>query len=227
MRFICILFLSLLFTCCKKEENSSGLGTSKTKIKTIVMGSSIVFGGGASNYNNSWVGLLTSNNTDDSIINFGRSGYTTYQFLPTNFTNAPVPPDTSVNISAVLKQKPDLVIVSITTNDIANGYKPATFLTNIKLITDSLQKHSIKYLITSTTLRGDLSMSLNDSLFVLAHRLRDSYQNRYVEIMSSIGDTLTLKPRDEFYSSDRIHPNNAGHYQIFSRVNPIYRSIRN
>jgi lysophospholipase L1-like esterase len=221
MKLLFVLLFPLLFLKCKKEDNISN-----SRIKTIIIGSSIASGVGATDYVRSWAGLITRDNSDDAFINYSVSGYTTFQFLPTNFRNFPVPPDTTINITAVLKQNPDIVLVSITSNDIANGYNPVMYIENMKVLTDTLKKHSIKYLITSTTLRGDLSVRLNDSLLVISNRLKDRYENKYVDIMSAIGDTIALRPYPHFYASDRIHPNNAGHAQIYSRINMAYKNLK-
>jgi lysophospholipase L1-like esterase len=189
MKLLFLLLFALLFVKCRKEDNNCN-----SKIKTIIIGSSIASGMGASDYLRSWAGLITRENSNDAFINYSVSGYTTFHFLPTNFQNSPIHPDTTVNISAVIKQNPDFVLISITSNDIANGYKPVRYMENMKIITDSLSKYSIKYLVTSTTLRGDLSYRLNDSLLKISNRLQDRYEKKYVNIMSAITDTINNSP---------------------------------
>jgi acyl-CoA thioesterase I len=222
MKYLLIFSFPLLFACKKQREL---VITANTKHKTVIIGSSIASGVGASQYSNSWAGLMATNNSEDTFINNSVPGYTTFQFLPTNYPNPPIRPDTTLNITSVLRLKPDVVVISITTNDIANGYTPSVYMRNMRVITDTLKAHSIKFLITSSTVRDDLSHVLNDSLLVVSHKLKDTYSNNFVEIMSLIADTTTLKPKTELYTSDKIHPNNAGHALLYSRINLAYQAL--
>jgi lysophospholipase L1-like esterase len=194
--------------------------------KVVIIGSSIAKGVGASSYNYSWAGLMAANNIRDTFLNYSIPGYLTFHFLPANFTNLPIQPDANVNITAVIKAKPSIVIISITTNDIANGYTEDCYMENMKTITDTLEKYKTKYIVTSTTIRADLNPSLNASLLTLANRLKERYQINYVNIVSLIADTTTLTPRLQFYSADKIHPNNPGHKLIFEQVNSTYQKIK-
>jgi lysophospholipase L1-like esterase len=222
MKLCLLLTIPLMMMGCKKSQEFSG---ATKKIRTIIIGSSIARGIGASTYENSWAGLMAKNNLSDSFVNQSIPGYATFHFLPTNFSGVPISADTTVNITHVLRQKPDIVLISITSNDVAYGYTPAVYMQNIKTIIDSLKAHSIKFLVTSTTIREDLSKSSNDSLLVIARKLREQYLSNYVEIMSVIADTTSLKAKTAYYSSDRIHPNDAGHALIYLKINPAYRAL--
>lgn len=196
--------------------------------KTIIIGSSISSGTGASSYALSWAGLLKEGNSEDTFINLSKPGYATFHFLPTGTQNVPILPDTTVNISKVIQLRPDVVIISLTTNDIAYRYTPTTYITNLKVITDFLDFNSIRYLITSTTLRNDFTRAQSDSAFSICKLLRQHYnpKNQYVEIMSTIADTIQLKIALKYYSNDLIHPNNIGHNQIFKKIQSGYLQIK-
>jgi acyl-CoA thioesterase I len=226
MRLNIIVLLLIALCSCRKEKNNVVPAASYSGQKVVIIGSSIASGVGATSYDNSWPGLMALNNAKDTFINYSVSGYLTFHFLPYNFPNSPIRADTNVNINAVMKTKPGAVIISITTNDIASGYTPARYLANMKVITDTLEKYKIKYLITSTTLRGDISHALNDSLLTLAGKIKSSYPKSYIEIISLIADTVSLTPNPQLYNSDKIHPNNSGHRILFNRIDSVYQKFK-
>jgi len=224
-RLIILLVVLLEASCVKKTSIEKN--TTKKHNRTVIIGSSISSGVGASSYNLSWVGLLKDNNLEDTFINVSKPGYATFHFLPTGTLNVPIAPDTTVNISKVIQLKPDIVIISLTTNDVSYGYAPGTYMTNLKIITDLLDANSIKYLITSTTLRSDFTHAQSDSAFTICKLLRANYEfAHYVEIMSTIADTTTFKIDPKYYFTDLIHPNDLGHSLLYKKIEAKYLEFK-
>lgn len=223
MARVIILLLVFFQISCAKDPIVEKKASKKFN-KTVIIGSSISSGVGASSYELSWAGLLKAANVEDTFINFSRPGYATFHYLPTGTQNVPIRPDTTVNISKVIQLKPTVVIISLTTNDISNGYSPATYMANLKVITDALELSLIKYFITSTTLRNDYTVSQRDSAFSICKLLRQNYEakNRYVEIMSTIADTIKLKIDSSRYANDYIHPNDLGHNLLSKKIQSKY-----
>ncbi len=221
--FILILTVVSLLACKKEQINN----TSPANSHIIIIGSSIASGIGASVTKKSWSGLLAAKYAGTSFHNLSVPGYTTFHFLPDVFGELykgyTITPDSSVNISHVIRMQPNLVIISITTNDIGYGYSTTEYMRNMKIITDSLQANKILYLVTSTTIRDDFAETNRKKLLSLAISLGKRYGQKFVDIMTPIADTSTLRINKEFYSSDLVHPNDNGHYLIYQRIDSVLR----
>lgn len=194
--------------------------------KVIIIGSSIASGTGASRLSKSWAGLLANKYPTIGFRNMSVGGYTTFHFLPDIFGDLyqgyTITPDSTVDISRVIERKPDYVIISITTNDVAYGYSPTEYMRNMKIITDSLQANKIPYLVTSTTLRDDFSDANRKKLLSIFTSLNKRYKKNFIDIMTAIADTAILRINRSMYINDLIHPNDDGHYAIFKRIDSAF-----
>jgi len=229
-----ILLVSILLSCNKEQVKKVDLEMEKIEIpisrRTIVIGSSIAAGVGATP-GGGWVNLLQNEFSTDKFTNFGVPGSTTHHFLPTvfytsNLANRFPLPDTLKNVDAVVKMNPQIVIVSITSNDVALPLPLDIYMNNIKCITDTLEKNNISFLVTSTILRDDFSLDRKKKLLVLYKRLQELYNDKFVDIFTPNGDTSTLQINPVYYSSDKIHPNNEGHRNIYLNIRTLYEKIR-
>lgn len=236
MKTLRLVFIAMAACCaaCKKEsvplthndvpdDDLIPYAIPKNK-RVIVIGSSIAYNGGASISAKGWVGLLTSKYTAFSFKNMSVPGYTTFEYLPDAFESAGyrIKPDTNVNIDRVIKNKPGYVIISLTSNDIGQGYTPDDYMRNMKVITDSLKINKINYLVTSTTLRGDFPIENRRKLLTLFYRLKKVYLNRFVDIMTATADTSTLEINKSLFINDLAHPNDKGHQAIYNKVDSVF-----
>ncbi len=108
---------------------SQGKATSgKDKLNIVVLGSSTAEGYNLVDKSYSFVGLLSSymNTTypGSTVTNLGKGGYTTYHVLPdgTSATANRPPVDPERNITKALSLNPDLIVISLPSNDLAGGF---------------------------------------------------------------------------------------------------------
>jgi acyl-CoA thioesterase-1 len=222
------LLISILFISCTEPNDPpfSPPINYKEKITVVIIGSSIASGEGASNYANSWAGILQSS-SNDSIINNAKGGYLTYHFLPeTIWNNLGIETDVNRNIKTSLKLNPDLVIFSITTNDIAQGYTVAEYMANMKVMTDLCEANHVRFLVGSTTPRI-LDLKKMKALIEINTKLKIAYEDKFVDYYNELTDLNTFTIKSVYDSGDALHPNNAGHKVIFDAFYPVYLQIKN
>lgn len=223
--FVLLISILVILYGCNKPARE------KPPIKIAVIGSSIGAGVGATDISLSWVAEIQRQNPDSHLLNFSKSGATTYHFLPEHYSstslqkNRPVPlPD--VNIDQVIKHAPKIIIISITTNDIARGFSPEEYMNNMEIIVDRMRNAGISFIITSTTLRNDVDLTKKKALLRLYYNLRSAYLDRFVDIMTPLADTSRLSIYPHLYNHDRIHPNDDGHAKIATQVNKVLQRFK-
>jgi lysophospholipase L1-like esterase len=195
------------------------------KIKVVILGSSIASGAGATNYEYSWAGLLKFV-SKDSVINNAVGGYTTFHFLPETKPNYKgIGIDVKRNITASLKLAPDLIIFSITTNDIANGFTVDDYITNMNLLTDACEAKHVPFLIGSTSPRP-LDIEGKKALVEVNNRLKSIYRDRFVNYYYALTNLDTFEYKSIYNSGDNLHPNDAGHKVIFDTIYPTYLKMK-
>lgn len=233
-QLLSLLLLAVFFltTSCRKTELASvGSAANYPPKLIVVLGASTAVGWGASNPDSGWVGRLKarfkSDNRDYKLINLAVPGFTTYNVLPSGYKKIGRSlPDTNSNVTKAIALKPDLVLINLPSNDIANGYDDIEILNNFAIITKTLGKKSIPFILTGTQPRNLSELlqrtrlkSLNDSL---ASRYGDSISNYY-----SVLSTTNYQIRPQYSAGDGIHLNNSGHkviYEAFMRQ-VLFRKI--
>lgn len=223
-----LLSLSILFISCTEPSDPQypQYVTNKDKITVVIIGSSIASGEGASSYANSWAGTLQYD-SQDNIINNAKGGYLTYHFLPeTIWNNLGIETDVNRNIKASLKLNPDLIIFSITTNDIANGYTVDEYMANMKTMTDLCELNHVSFLVGSTTPRI-LDSKKMKALIEINNRLKTIYEDKFVNYYNELTNVDTFTIKTIYDAGDNLHPNNAGHKVIFDAFYPVYLKIKN
>jgi lysophospholipase L1-like esterase len=235
-QFLIPLVISGLFctVSCQKAGLKPVSSTADTAQKiVVVLGSSTAAGWGASTFDSSWVGRLKARIKADGkkikVINLAVPGYTTYQTLPSGYHTAGRPlPDTNANVTKALQLKPALVLINLPSNDVANGYSDQEFLDNFYIITKTISKKSIPFVLTGTQPRNLAEVNLRNRLKYLNDSLLNRYHdstNSYFSKLSS--DGYQILPQYSY--GDGIHLNNAGHkiiYQAFMN-NSLFRKILN
>src|SRR3569833_1101418 len=131
-----ILFLLFIVIISFAGEGYAQLSilplTNATKRTIVVMGSSSAFGWKTSTQDSAWVYRLQKDlhfySRGDTVIDIAFPGNTTYICLPTGASHpayAPAP-DPTQNVTKAISLNPTFVIISLQTNDIANGYDLAS-----------------------------------------------------------------------------------------------------
>ena len=177
---------------------------------------------GATQRSSAWAGLLTSYLTKDKIINLAVPGYTTYHILENGTINpADRPaPDTLANITAALKKKPTILIVSMTTNDVAGGFSVDEILTNLEIIHKKALAKGVRRFIVTTPHPRRISSAATLKYLDQRDRILKKYGTDAVNFFDAVADSEYYF-RPEYLYSDGIHPNDAGHAVLFEQVKKV------
>lgn len=203
------------------------------QMKAVIMGSSTAYGVGASTYANSWAGRIESclnqNTTDglDTIFyNIAWPAYDTYQEMPTGFippAGRPFP-DEDYNVTKALSFQPDVVIISLPSNDINYGYSKSEMINNLRVMSATIFAQGIRCYISTSQPRNDLDQSHRDSLLAMVDSINNSFGPYAVDFWSPLVTTDGLNMlRDEYRAvPNPIHLNDAGHEVLFGKIRDAY-----
>lgn len=196
--------------------------------KAVIMGSSTAAGTGATSYANSWAGKIqayyqknTSDGIDTVFYNIAIGSYTTYQEMPSDFSTPSGRPsvDVSANVNKALSYSPDVIIISLPSNDIADGYSKKEYMNNLRLMYSRITTAGVKCYITSTQPRSTLSVAGRDSLRTLVDSINNNFGLYTIDFWDDLVTTDGLNNlKSTLNSGDGIHPNNTGHNDLFIRV---------
>jgi lysophospholipase L1-like esterase len=196
--------------------------------KAVIMGSSTAAGTGATSYANSWAGKIqayyqknTSDGIDTVFYNIAIGSYTTYQEMPSDFSTPSGRPsiDVNANVTKALTYSPDVVIISLPSNDIADGYSKKEYMDNLRLMYSRITTAGIKCYITSTQPRSTLSVAGRDSLRTLVDSINNNFGLYTIDFWDDLVTTDGLNNlKTSVNSGDGIHPNNTGHNDLFIRL---------
>ncbi|MFI5161575.1 MAG: T9SS type A sorting domain-containing protein [Sphingobacteriales bacterium] len=154
--FLLLFIVSTLFSMKGYAQLSILPLINNTKRTIVVMGSSSAFGWHTTVPDSTWVNRLQKDlhfyGRSDTIINIAFPGNTTYVCLPTGSPHPGYAPasDPAYNVTTALSYNPTFVIISLPTNDIADGYSDAETLANYKTITDALIAAHVPFILTGT-----------------------------------------------------------------------------
>ncbi len=200
------------------------------QIKVVIMGSSTAYGVGASSYANSWAGKTeayynqnTADGLDTVFYNIAAPAYDTYQEMPSDFippAGRPLPDD-SFNVTMALSYHPDIVIISLPSNDINYGYSKAEYINNLKLMSSTIFAAGVTgCYITTTQPRNDMDDSHRDSLRVMVDSINRAFGPYAINFWDDLvtQDGLNML-RDEYRAAPSpVHVNDAGHELLFERI---------
>jgi lysophospholipase L1-like esterase len=138
--------------------------------------------------------------------------------MPDGFTSPSGRPKPNIegNISRALELKPDLVIINLPTNDVANNYNEQEIIANFESVTENLRAENIPFIITGTQPRS-LSVEKRQRLKNLNTKLRLVYESKmfdYYNLLSTADDLI----QKEYSAGDGVHMNNAGHRIIYENL---------
>lgn len=215
--FLTVILVFLASACFRAGTNQKA---SANQVVAI-LGSSTAQGIGASRPDSAWAGLVKAHFVGKKrIINLAKGGYTTYQMLD---VGAPIAdrrpaPDTARNITKALTYKPDVLVLSMTTNDVSAGFGLATYFANLDRVIGIARKAGVKRVYVTTSLpRSSVDLSKRQLLSQQRQQTMEKYGKMAIDLWEGFeGDSLKLSPR--FDSGDHIHLNNAGHRILARRM---------
>ena len=222
LNFCILVSIGFWLTSCKKDiQQTPGPGVQKSKSTPVIviLGSSTAAGVGAAPIDSAWVNVVQStvnaNGTKAIFYNLAVEDYTTYNIMPNGFS---VPayrpaPDTANNITKALSYKPALVMISLPTNDIADGYSYTEIMSNYQKITYMLDSAKVQYIIFSTQPRDFSTVSERMRLDTLNNEVISAYQNHVNNFLGQLS-TSTFEIDPIYSAGDGIHLNDAGHRVI-------------
>ncbi|MDP5137507.1 SGNH/GDSL hydrolase family protein [Rheinheimera baltica] len=184
----------------------------------VVLGSSSAAGAGASNYQNSWAGMLASQYADVTVHNFARGGYRTYQALSSDcIVNLTRPqPDEAHNFEKAMSVAPDLVIISFPSNDQASGYANTEALFNLLALRAMFESKGVPVVILSAQPRN-VSLQVQQALSEFYTVSASTFSPCFVDVFQPMVSGVAMLKSD-FDSGDGVHPNDAGHRVIFQQL---------
>ncbi len=188
----------------------------------VVIGSSSAYGAGAS-AGQGWAAQLQSNWQASAVEmrNLAKPGSVTYQGLAVSAVAVPGRPlpDAAHNIDAALALKPSLLLVSYPTNDTALGYSVDETVRNVLAIRAKAQSQDVPVMVLSTQPRA-MSAELLQRLDAVNTLLLKEVQDCFVPVHAALaGVNGLLAPA--YDSGDGVHPNNAGHFVIFQKIQNV------
>lgn len=191
----------------------------------VVMGSSTAAGAGSSS-GQSWAALLQAGvqGRGIQVINIAKGGTVTYEGLSTK--TAPTAgrplPDPSANIDQALSRSPALVVVAYPTNDTAIGYSAQETVTNLLSIRRQALANSVSVVVVSTQPRN-LSPAQLTQLLLIDDQLAAAVGACFVDVRTGLaGANGQLAP--QYDSGDGVHPNDAGHRLLATRIQAVISS---
>lgn len=191
--------------------------------RIVGLGSSTMNGAGASTYAQSLPGLLgtwVANNTVGGMfIEQAEGGKWSGVFMPDGENAAS---DWNLNIEAALALDPDIIILSLPSNDPSFNTNEQ-FLANLQRIFDKCWERNVYCFVTTTQPRVEYNQSLQQMLYDAAALIRDRFKRFAVEVFTPLADPYTVQfpanTKAEYRAgTDTIHVNNAGHQVIFNAV---------
>jgi lysophospholipase L1-like esterase len=161
-----------------------------------------------------------------AIFNLAVSGSVTPQWLP---ANAPVVPGRpaplpSNNIDAAMRERPQLLLLNATNNDLVIGIGIDETLANLQSIRAIASAGGAAVVMISTQPRN-LSDADLSRLRTLDSQIAAAVGDCFVDIRTPLAgpDGRLAAAYD---AGDGVHPNDAGHAIIFQRVDAVLQSGR-
>ncbi|MDX1352835.1 MAG: SGNH/GDSL hydrolase family protein [Thiomicrorhabdus sp.] len=207
-----------LFASCDFSMNQPEGFNSST---WVVVGSSTAVGAGASSYEYSVMGLLSAELAKSSIslVNIAQGGLVSYQVLPDECVLPASRLSFSIvngaNLSAALEYRPELIIVSLPSNDMAVGFSDTEILNNF----EQMHRYSIATGIPILFL-GFQPRAYEDERWRRVEQLNavlaERYDECWVDVLSLLSGQNGML--DAEFNYDGVHLNNSGHKILYDAI---------
>lgn len=189
----------------------------------VILGSSTSAGTGASSYDSAYAGRyakhLASLDGGWKLVNLAVGGYTTYHLMPTgNMAPTGRPkPDTARNLTKALSLKPEVLLLSLGSNDIGNNFAASEYEANYDSIRTIAMRAGVRTWVSTCMPRSAQDSAGRRKILALRSRIMQRYAPQALDFYDSLGMADgTFFPA--FNSGDGIHTNNRGHLLLFRRV---------
>lgn len=226
------LFMKLRFTLFTLFVFFSAV--SFAQMQVVIMGSSTAYGVGASSYDNSWAGKITSylnrnvaDGRDTVVHNIAFPGYDTYQEMPTGFVppvGRPIP-DEDFNVTKALSFNPDVVIINLPSNDINYGYAKSEMINNLRTMSAAIFANgTTRCYVTTPQPRNDLDPNLRDSLRAMVDSINLSFGPYAIDFWTGlvISDGSNMLKEEYRAAPSPLHVNDLGHNLLFEKIRDSY-----
>ena len=183
-------------------------------LNVVVLGSSTAAGTGASNISNSWVGKLESWLPNSTITNLAEGGQDTRDVISGGG---------SKDIDDALAISPDIIILNLPSNDVANDIPATETQSNYQSIIGAINTHNgnngtdIQFFITTTQPRTQFEQTKRDQLVAEASWIRSEFGAFAIDIYDELADENDAI-KAVYDAGDDIHLNDAGHNYIYQKV---------
>ncbi|MBV6640611.1 MAG: hypothetical protein KI791_07835, partial [Cyclobacteriaceae bacterium] len=190
----------------------------------IVLGSSTAAGTGAST-ENGWVWqfdeYLSGFDIPYTLTNLSVSGYNSYHFIPSGYAPPGRPnPDLTRNITHALALDPDIIVVNLPSNDVANGFSAQETYNNFHIIDSIATAQGVSVFFTTTQPRNFSNLSTRQELKIKADTILSRYGSKAISLYDELADP-NFRIKSIYHSGDGIHLNDLGHTYIFRQVADI------
>ncbi len=153
---------------------------------------------------------LDDNGADVQLVNAGVSGDTTAGGLS--------------RVGWTLTPDVDGLIVALGGNDLLRGLDPAVSRANIEGILGAAQQAEVEVLLVGMNAPGNFGPEYKASFDALYPELSAKYETEFLpsffQGLSVDGKLPELSQAQEFFQSDRIHPNKQGVAKIVAGIGP-------
>ena len=153
---------------------------------------------------------LDDNGADVQLVNAGVSGDTTAGGLS--------------RVGWTLTPDVDGLIVALGGNDLLRGLDPAVSRANIEGILGAAQQAKVEVLLVGMNAPGNFGPEYKASFDALYPELSAKYETEFLpsffQGLSVDGKLPELSQAQEFFQSDRIHPNKQGVAKIVAGIGP-------
>lgn len=196
----------------------------------VVLGSSTAAGYGLTGNEKSWVekldSMLTATNANYTLTNLAHGGYNTYFLRADGLSgngyevNGVTAPDLDRNITEALSLNPDIIIVNMPSNNVADGIDVSTTISHYQELKALADAQGVEIFFTTTQPRDFNSNTTKRHLLEdEANAVRANFGQYVIDIydeLTDFGNDNRIK--SEYALGDGTHLNVAGHNYIYSEV---------
>jgi lysophospholipase L1-like esterase len=149
------------------------------------------------------------------VTNLAVGGYSSYKLLPTGM-HSEVDPER--NITRALSLHPQIIIVSLPSNDVLFGIPLATSMKNFRIIRAVAAAGHAKVFFTTTQPRNLPEASARELIRVTADSIRRQFNPFVIDVYDELTDVANkhfIKNKYINANQDGVHVNPSGHRYIF------------
>lgn len=191
-----------------------------TDARIVAIGSSTLAGSGATSPNKlhellaAWT---AANVPQGSFLYMAVPGTYSAYFIPDDQLLS----DWNRNVDAALSLQPDILIVSLPSNDPA-FVSNEVFLNNLKAIDARAKQQNVYAFFTTTQPRNGYDVAGQQALYDAAQLIKAEFKKRAVDVFTGMANPYTVTQpatmKPVYDSGDTIHPNNAGHAYVRDQI---------